>query len=92
MKDANVDVVSHYEGEETFLEVVRAIESKKGFANVKGISYRENGVIIKKGTKVYHLSPCFYGAVDPNRTDDLLITSELLYRLSYPGTSCALGA
>ncbi len=25
------------------------------------------------------------GANDPNRTDDLLITSELLYRLSYVG-------
>ena len=27
------------------------------------------------------------GANDRNRTDDLLITSELLYRLSYIGTS-----
>ncbi len=26
-----------------------------------------------------------YGANDPNRTDDLLITSELLYQLSYVG-------
>ncbi len=25
------------------------------------------------------------GADDPNRTDDLLITSELLYQLSYVG-------
>ena len=47
LKDTNVDVVSHYEGEETFLEVVRAIEGKKGFAGIKGISYRENGAIIK---------------------------------------------
>ena len=53
MKDVNVDVVSHYEGEETFLEVVRAIESKKGFANVKGISYRENGVIIKNSPREF---------------------------------------
>ncbi len=30
----------------------------------------------------------FCGAVDPNRTDDLLITSELLYRLSYNGKLC----
>ena len=53
LKDTNVDVVSHYEGEETFLEVVRAIESKKGFANVKGISYRENGVIIKNSPREF---------------------------------------
>ena len=44
-----------------------------------------NKALIKKGTKVYNLSPCFYGAADPIRTDDLLITSELLYQLSYSG-------
>ncbi len=30
----------------------------------------------------------FCGAVDPTRTDDLLITSELLYQLSYNGKLC----
>ncbi len=31
------------------------------------------------------------GADDPIRTDDLLITSELLYQLSYVGLGCARG-
>ena len=30
------------------------------------------------------------GANDRNRTDDLFITSELLYRLSYIGITCGL--
>ena len=30
-----------------------------------------------------HTVPDFYGATDPIRTDDLLITSELLYLLSH---------
>jgi len=47
LKDKNVDVVSHFEGEETFLEVVRAIENNKSFEGIKGISYRENDEVIK---------------------------------------------
>ncbi len=32
-----------------------------------------------------HLSICFNGAGERNRTSDLLITNQLLYRLSYTG-------
>ena len=53
LKDTNVDIVSHYEGEETFLEVVRSIENNKGFADVKGISYRENGAVIKNPAREF---------------------------------------
>jgi hypothetical protein len=31
--------------------------------------------------------PIFYGADTPNRTEDILITSEMLYQLSYIGLS-----
>ena len=31
------------------------------------------------------------GATDPIRTDDLLITSELLYQLSYSSKICNIG-
>ena len=34
--------------------------------------------------------PVFIGAGEMNRTPDLLITNELLYRLSYTGTSLLL--
>lgn len=33
-----------------------------------------------------HLESCIAGAKDRNRTDDLLITNQLLYQLSYLGT------
>ena len=32
------------------------------------------------------------GAENVNRTHDLLITNQLLYRLSYPGKACCLTA
>lgn len=47
LKDTNVDVVVHAEGEETFLDLVRCIESKKDYHAIKGISFRnEEGKII----------------------------------------------
>ncbi len=38
------------------------------------------------GRRVKFLSACFYGAGEWTRTTDLLITNQLLYRLSYTGT------
>ena len=32
----------------------------------------------------------FYGAIDRNRTDDLLLTMEMLYQLSYNGKNARL--
>ena len=36
-------------------------------------------------TMAYDTSYCFYGAGERTRTSDLLITNQLLYRLSYTG-------
>ena len=33
------------------------------------------------------MKPSYFGAGEMNRTPDLLITNELLYRLSYTGVS-----
>ncbi|MBU4346918.1 MAG: B12-binding domain-containing radical SAM protein [Candidatus Omnitrophica bacterium] len=41
-----VDIVVIGEGDITFFELVRAIEDKKSFRDVKGIAYKENGNII----------------------------------------------
>jgi hypothetical protein len=38
-----------------------------------------------KGLTNYWLTPCFHGADEQDRTADLLITNQLLYRLSYIG-------
>ena len=47
LKDSNIDVVVHAEGEETFLELVRNIENKEGYEKTKGISFNKNGVLTK---------------------------------------------
>lgn len=40
-----VDIVVIGEGDITFLELIRAIEDKKGLEGIKGIAYKENGNI-----------------------------------------------
>lgn len=40
-----VDIVIRHEGEETLKEVADCFSQKKDFENIKGISYRKNGVI-----------------------------------------------
>ncbi len=42
-----VDVVVRDEGEITFYELVNAIQNKKSFDNIDGITYRNNGAIIE---------------------------------------------
>ena len=47
---------------------------------------KSNRVQIEKGkNNMILLTTCFSGADDQNRTGDLLITNQLLYRLSYIG-------
>lgn len=41
-----VDVVSYCEGEETWLELVRAYENGSGLSEIKGISYLEDGKVV----------------------------------------------
>ena len=47
LKDKNINVVARGEGEQTLLELVRAIESKERLDGIKGISYKnERGEVI----------------------------------------------
>jgi len=47
LKDNNVDVVVHGEGEETFLGLVKYIENKQEYAEMRGISFRnKQGLIV----------------------------------------------
>lgn len=59
LKDANVDIVVHSEGEETFLEVVRNIENKKTYTQIKGISFRD-----KEGNIIINSPREFIGNLD----------------------------
>ena len=47
MQSENIDFLVKGEGEETVLELLKALKSnKKDYQNIKGISYKENGSII----------------------------------------------
>lgn len=47
MENENIDIVCVGEGEETFLELVQAIEQHGSLANIEGIAYRD-GPSIKR--------------------------------------------
>jgi radical SAM superfamily enzyme YgiQ (UPF0313 family) len=42
-----IDIIVRFEGEFTFLDVVKALETNQNLTNVKGIAYRENTTIVK---------------------------------------------
>jgi hypothetical protein len=56
-------------------------------ATATGYRLRMLGLCWDKKTKglAFLLTLCFFGAVEVNRTLDLLITNQLLYQLSYNG-------
>jgi radical SAM superfamily enzyme YgiQ (UPF0313 family) len=45
LKEHYVDCCVHSQGEQTFLELVRALEDGGSFASIFGLTYKENGVI-----------------------------------------------
>lgn len=47
LKKTKADLVVIGEGEETALEIIEALESKRKFHEVKGIAYLENGKLVK---------------------------------------------
>jgi len=46
LRNAGVDIVARFEYDLTISDLAEAINSGKGFKNVKGISYKENGKIV----------------------------------------------
>lgn len=48
-----VDVVVVGEGEETFPELVKALESGTSLSNVCGLSYKENGKVHHTGNRLF---------------------------------------
>ena len=45
LKNENIDIVVQGEGEETFPELVEALDGKRPLSTIKGIWYKENGLI-----------------------------------------------
>jgi len=48
----DVDIVVEGDGEETFFELVAALKEKKGLENIKGICYKDNGMIKRNSPRL----------------------------------------
>ena len=68
LQNENIDMVVQGEGEETFLELVQALDGKRPLRDVKGIWYKESGAVKNTGDRPFvdlnHLPPLSYDLVD----------------------------
>ena len=53
LENEDIDIIVQGEGEETFLELVQALEGKRPLSTVKGIWYKENGHIKSTGMRSF---------------------------------------
>lgn len=53
LRNENIDIVVQGEGEETFPELVQALEGKRSQSTVKGIWYKDNGRIKETGLRAF---------------------------------------
>jgi len=53
LKNENIDIVVQEEGEETFPELVQALDGKRPLSTVKGIWYKDNGLIKNAGMRPF---------------------------------------
>jgi radical SAM superfamily enzyme YgiQ (UPF0313 family) len=53
LENPNIDIVVVGEGEETFLELVKALESGTPLSHVSGICYKENGKVYHTGNRPF---------------------------------------
>ena len=68
LENENIDIVVQGEGEETFFELVQALEKGDPLSKVKGIWYKENGEIRNTEPRPFvdlnELPPLSYHLVD----------------------------
>jgi anaerobic magnesium-protoporphyrin IX monomethyl ester cyclase len=68
LQNENIDIVVQGEGEETFLELVQALDGKRPLSAVPGIWYKENGAIKHTGNRPFldlnQLPPLSYDLID----------------------------
>ena len=53
LENEDIDIIVQGEGEETFLELVQALDGKQPLSTVKGIWYKENGHIKSTGMRSF---------------------------------------
>ena len=68
LQNENIDIVVRGEGEETFLELVQALDGKRPLSAVPGIWYKENGAIKHTGNRPFvdlnQLPPLSYDLIN----------------------------
>ena len=71
LENENIDIIVQGEGEETFFELVQALEKDESLSKVKGIWYKENGEIKSTQTRPFidlnKQPPLSYHVIDVNR-------------------------
>ncbi|MFX0105895.1 MAG: B12-binding domain-containing radical SAM protein [Candidatus Hodarchaeota archaeon] len=53
LNESKFDIVVRGEGEETLIEIVRSIKGERNLDNIKGISYKKDGKIIKNESRMF---------------------------------------
>jgi radical SAM superfamily enzyme YgiQ (UPF0313 family) len=71
LENENIDIVVQGEGEETFLELVQALEGRQPLSSVRGIWYEENGGVRSTGARPFvdlnALPPLSFDLLDMDR-------------------------
>ena len=79
----NIDIVVQGEGEETFLELVQALEGKRPLSTVKGICYKDNGLIKNTGMRPFidlnKQPPLPYHLIEPRKYTRTMFGIEHIY-------------
>jgi radical SAM superfamily enzyme YgiQ (UPF0313 family) len=97
LENENVDMVVQGEGEETFLELVRALGNRSSLNNVKGIWYKDNGQISANCPRPFvdlnEQPPLAYHLLDINKYlerefDDRLLRTFTSRGCNYNCTFC----
>jgi len=89
LKETNINCVCLFEGEETIVELLKSIEKKENWKNVKGIKYlNENKDIVetKARAKIKYLDSIAY----PDRGNWYFEITKKYFPVGSPGRYCAV--
>lgn len=88
-----VDYISYGEGEETWLEMMNALESGRPFSEIQGLAYKENGKVIvtpcRKFADLRDMPVSDYTLIDPPKyMQTYLGCKKMMYIYSAKGCPC----
>ena len=88
-----VDYVSYGEGEETWLEIMNALEKNESFSEIQGLAYKENGKTVitpcRKFADLRDMPVSDYTLIDPPKyMQTYLGCKKMMYVYSSKGCPC----